>query len=263
MRDVRDRPGRGDHRAVAVLHGVVARLRQVVHQKRVRASLERRKLAVDGALLLDDLRHIPDDRLNLIRRPRVVHGKTKRPWAHGEGLDCEGTELDRAVHQVLQVRRGELVDVGNGIGDGSPRVGRRPVGCPRVVRRPVPVCPEQLRRHLPGRAGRRIEGQRRRPIVEAAPPHDRRRHVDVRMARIDGQIRSIEPIAADLVFQRDGALVRRHAPSRIIRPIRPQLAGRPAHTRGRRRPPWRSRAPHNGPGTIGSSAIREAPSAAR
>ena len=75
----------------------------------------------------------------------------------------------------------------------------------------------ELRRDLPFCARGRLERRRGGPIVETARPHDRCRHVDVRVGGVDGQIRAVDPIAIDLVFDRHDARVHRHAPAGIVR----------------------------------------------
>ena len=104
---VRDGRGRGHDRAVAVLHAVAVRVREVVREKRVGARLVVGKLAVDRALLPDDLLDVLHQAVDLPVGAGVMHGEPERRGAHGELTHHDRTELDGAVHQVLQVGRGE------------------------------------------------------------------------------------------------------------------------------------------------------------
>ena len=82
----------------------------------------------------------------------------------------------------------------------------------------------QLRRDLPLRTGRRSERQRGGTIVKAAGPHDRCRHVDVRMARIDRQVRPVDAIAIHLVLDGHAGRMGRYGPSGVVRPFEAQFA---------------------------------------
>ena len=114
----------------------------------------------------------------------------------------------------------------------------------------------QLRRDLPARAGRLLERDGDRPLVEAVRPHDGRRHVDVRVRRVDAEVRAVHAVAVHLVLHRHAAAVTAHVPPVRIRPRRRQLASVGAERRARRRRSWRSRASSSAPATIGSSAAR-------
>ena len=177
-----------------------------------------RVLAVDGALLLDDLLDILHERVQLRVGAGVMDGESECPRADRELADHDGPELCRTVHQVLQVRRGQLERVG----DRSPR----------VVRRPVPVYVE-LRRHLPMFTGRLLERDDRGSILEAVRPHQRRRHIDVRVVGVDRQIRAVDAIAVHLVLHGDERVDVVH----VLREVVQRIAARrrPAHSQLERR----------------------------
>ena len=82
----------------------------------------------------------------------------------------------------------------------------------------------QLRRDLPAHAGGLLEADGHRPIVEPVRPHDRRRHVDVRVRGVDGEVGAIHAVAEHLVLHGDAAAVSRHVPPVRVRPCRRQLA---------------------------------------
>ena len=122
--------------------------------------------------------------------------KPERLQPDGELRDEQRAQLDRAVHQVRQVRGGKLERV-------------------RALM--------QLRRGLPAGAGRRLKLQGGRPIVHAPGPHDRRGHVQMHVRRVHSQVRPVNPVAVDLVLDRDDIPVGRHGPSGLIGPLNRQL----------------------------------------
>ena len=95
-----------------------------------------------------------------------------------------------------------------------------------------------------------------RPIVEAVRPHDRRRHVDVRVRRVDGEIRAVDAIAEHLVLHGHAAAVTGDVPAVRIRPASSAARGRRRRRRARRRRSSRNRAANSGPATSGSCAAR-------
>ena len=82
----------------------------------------------------------------------------------------------------------------------------------------------ELRGDLPVRASGLLEGDGDRPIVLAVRPHHRRRHVDVRVGLVDGEVRAVHAIAVDLVLHRDAAAMAADVPAVRIRPCRLDLA---------------------------------------
>ncbi len=194
------RPGRDD-RAVAMLHAVAARVRQILGQERVITRFVFRELAVHRALLADDLFDILHEAVELGVGARVMHGESEFGRIHRELADRHRTEFRGAVHQVLKIRRRELERRRSGV---------------------------QLRGHFPLRTGRLHERQRHRPIVQPMGPHDRRRHVDVRVRRVDGQIRPVDGVPVHFVLHGDAAaMAAAHIPPVRIGPRRLQLAAVP------------------------------------
>ena len=114
---------------------------------------------------------------------------------HREGAQREGADLGRAVHQVVQVGRG--VDQ-------------------RVVGR------EELGGHLPRLAGRRHELHPGAARLETLGPHQRGRHVEVPVGRVDAEIGAVGTIAEHTVAHRHRAVVARHVPLMQVRPHRGQ-----------------------------------------
>ena len=114
--------------------------------------------------------------VELRRRPGVMRGEAERVAVDRELANRHRAELGRAVHQVLKIGRGELERRG-----------------PRV----------QLRRDAPARlavaAAGRFERDGRGTIVEPARPHDRRRHVDVRVRRVDREVGAVDAVAEHFV----------------------------------------------------------------
>ena len=197
-----DRSRRGNHGAVPMLHAIAIRVREIVGQECIGPWFVDRILAVDRTLLADDFLHVLDERFELCGGAGVMCGETKRPAVDLELTDRHRTELRGAVHQILKVRRRKLEG-------GRARM--------------------QLRRHLPMETRGRNKGQCRWPVVQSARPHDRRRHVDVRMASVHGQVGAVHAIAEYLVAQRQGAAVLVHRPSIWVGPFRRQLASVSAH----------------------------------
>ncbi len=187
---------RGDDRAVAVLHPITATPGHVVAEERVVPGLELRILAEHGALLSDDLLGAGDVLVDFGLARVVMDRDPDRGLLAIAATDLERpdrlrAQLRRAVHQVLQVRRGE---------------------------RPGIVGREQLRRRHPRQALRRLEGDAHAAVIEPARPQQRRRHVHVRVRRIDGEIGAVDVIAVDLVDDADGAVVTGDVPLVRARP---------------------------------------------
>ena len=72
----------------------------------------------------------------------------------------------------------------------------------------------QLCGDLPRR--RRLERDPRGALLEAACPHQRRRHVDVRVGRVDREVRAVEAIAPYFVADAHHAAVPRNVPLRRV-----------------------------------------------
>ena len=80
------------------------------------SRLEHRVLAEDRALLANDLLDVVDVSINLSVGAGVMKGEPERPRAGRELAQLnERAELRRAVHQVLQVRRGRLECIRTGM----------------------------------------------------------------------------------------------------------------------------------------------------
>ena len=90
-------------------------------------------------------------------------------------------ELGRAVHQVLEVRRGERPAGRRSGTAASRRFQSEPSGGSNVTRTRTPF--------------------------EAARPHQRRRHVHVRVRGVDAEVRAVDVVAEDLVDDAHGAVV--------------------------------------------------------
>ena len=104
---------------------------------------------------------------------------------HVELADHQIGQLREAVHEVLEIRRGEG---------------------PRIVRR------KQLGRDFPVRSLRRCEADLHRPRFLALHPHERRRHVHARVCCIDAHVRAVGRVAEDFVDDTNGAVVTGDAP---------------------------------------------------
>ena len=194
---------RRDHGAVAMLHAVAAAPRHVVAEERVDTAVELRKLAIDGALLLHDLFRARDvlvhfgvagvvmDRdANRLRLPSGPSGLRTVKRA-----DRLRAQLGRTVHEVLEVRGRE---------------------------RPAIAGRKELRRRHPVEAFGRLEGHTDRPAIEAARPQEGRRHVHVRVRRIDREVGAVDVVAVDLVDDAHGAVVAADVPPIRIGPRRLQ-----------------------------------------
>ena len=105
---------------------------------------------------------------------------------HGKHLESELAHLAGTVHQIRKIGRGERLLVGAG---------------------------EQLRRHAPRGSGRALEADGRAPLLEAAYPHQRCRHVDVGVVGIDAQIRAVRSVAEHAIVDADGVRVRCDVPT--------------------------------------------------
>ncbi len=185
------RPGGRDDGAVPMLHAIAARPGQIVGDEGVVPRLELRKLAEDLPLLTHDCFDVLRQPVEVRVGARVVSGQANRASIRGERPHRARPEFDRAVHQILQVRRGELE-----------RAGAR----------------EQLRERAPLLSCWRLQRDDRTTVVEAARPHQRRRHVDVRVRWVNREVGAIQHVAENLVAQRDAAVVPRCNPSVRIRP---------------------------------------------
>ena len=186
---LRSAPERRQHRAVAVLHAVAAGPRQVVGEERVGAAVEARQLAEDRDRLADDLLDVPGEGLGVDPAAVVVQGDAQGLRAlallHREAVQREGPHFGGAVHQVVQVGGGEDQRVVGG---------------------------EELRRHLPGLARRRHELDAGGARLQPLGPHQRRRHVQVAVGGIDGQVGAVDAIAEDAVADHHRAVVAGHVP---------------------------------------------------
>ena len=90
-----------------MLHAVAARVRQVVGEESVVPRLVLRILVEDRPFLLDDLLDVLHQAVELDLCVRVMHREAKLVPTHFELAQRDGPELDRAVHEVLQVGRGQ------------------------------------------------------------------------------------------------------------------------------------------------------------
>ena len=184
------------HRAVPVLHAVAVGPRQVVGEKRVGAVLVRRQLAVDGALGFHDRLDAGGEVIGV----RVAAGVVERDAhvrrrARSVGVERlleappgDGTELGGAVHQELEVRRGE-----------DERIAGR----------------KQLRRDGPVRAGRRAhERDADGTQLEARHPHQAGGHVQVRVRRVDRHVGAVDAVAVDAVRDAQAAVMAGDGPLR-------------------------------------------------
>jgi hypothetical protein len=176
LRGIAERAPAGDHGAVAVLHAVTVRPRQIVREERVRARVELRELAENLRGLADDLLHVLDVRIRVPVRPVVVQRRSNRlrpvhPIVDGDAAERELAELRGAVHQV--------VDVGG-------REDERIVGR-EELRRDAPRAPRwPHKRHAGG--AREL----------AADEHHRRRHVHVRVRGVHAQVGAVRAVAEAL-----------------------------------------------------------------
>ena len=219
-------------RAVAVLHAVAVDPRRVVEQERVvpgSYSGNSPNTAICSRAMLSAPSSPARRRRPASRRNARRGGSSRAP---------SGWERERAQHEVprapsdcrevLQVRRGE----GQGVAVGI-----------------------QLRADLPVRVAPAAERDPDRPVVEAPRPQERRRHVQVRVRRVDAEVGAVGVVAEDLVHAA--------APCRRGRPTSHWYGfGRvawPASGPCRRTPRPRTRssrirAPRTVPATTGSSA---------
>ena len=197
-----DRGAFGDDRTVAMFHAVAAAPRDVVAEERIRPAVEFRELAEHRALLAHDLLRaggvLVDVRLGRVVMDRRADGELPAVGiADGERPERLVAELGRAVHQVLEVRRREG---------------------PRIVGR------EQLRRGLPVGALGRHELHADGAPLEAARPHQGRRHVHVRVRGVDAEIGAVDVVAEHLVGDAHARRMLRHVPLVRVRPDDPELA---------------------------------------
>ena len=175
-----------------MLHAVVVRIRQIVGEERVITRFVCGKFAVDGALLANDLLHVLHQAIEVTVRAGLMRGEAERVPAQLELARDDGPELDRAVDEVLQVRRGELQ-------------GRR--------------AGMELARHGPrlGDTGGLCQREGDGTVVHPARPHERRRNVHVEMTGVDGEIRAVDAIAEHLVTHDHRRPVLGHRPAGGIR----------------------------------------------
>ena len=179
--------GRGrEHGAVAVLHAIAAGPGQVVGDERVRAAgcLERGILPEHLPHLADDPLDIGGEGRDLCRRSvmmdRDVNGRRTVAVGDGERAQVVVADLGRTVHQIGKVRRDERQIVAPG---------------------------QQLRGHPPRRPRGTLDANRRRPRLEAPCPDERRRHVDMRVRGVHGDVSAIHPIPEEAVLHAHGAIV--------------------------------------------------------
>src|SRR5690606_21045026 len=95
-------------------------------------------------------------------------------------------QLDRAVEEVVEVRRGK--------------------GVRRIAR-------DELRGDLPVRALGRVESDADRPVLEAARPDEGGRDVQVRVRRIDPAVGAVRAVAEEGVGETDGPVVSGDGPA--------------------------------------------------
>ena len=114
----------------------------------------------------------------------------------GETPLHERAELRRAVEQILEVRRRERQ---------------------RVIRR------VELGRHPPVASSRWLEPDGGRSPLEPHAPHQRGRHVQVRVRDVDPEIGPIDPVAEDFVGEPDSPVVPGHIPPGHLGPHRVEL----------------------------------------
>ena len=177
-----------------MLHPVAVRPWQVVGDERVGVALERGELAVDAAGFAHNPLDVASEGVELRVGSRVVHGQAhnRRPGHVGkrERPQTERADLRGTVHEVLQVWRG----VGK-------RIGTR----------------QELGPDAPARPRRRSEAHRRGPQLEAAGPHQRRRHVDVRVGAVDAEVGAVDSIAENPVGDAHRPMVLCHVPLMRVR----------------------------------------------
>src|SRR5262245_46083293 len=111
-----------------MLHAVAARVGQIVGQESVTAGFVGRVFPKDGALDADDLLDILDEAIEFASGSQMVDSKSKRVTVNVELFHRSGTEFRWAVHQVLEIRRGEFKRVRAGMelrGNLPPGIRRR------------------------------------------------------------------------------------------------------------------------------------------
>ena len=186
--------GAGERGAVAMLHAVAARPRQLDAEERVGVVLVGGNSPKDVARFADDPLGVLREGVELPRRcpswcsaMRNV-GALPPPVGHGERPHREGAE-----------------SVGLSIRYCS-------VGAVKTER----VAPwEELRGHLPVVPGRLHERDATPGDRTSPRPHQRRGHVDVRMRRVDAEVGAVDAIAEDLDrCTRTVAAVLRRRPTR-------------------------------------------------
>src|SRR5262245_33339847 len=96
------------HRAVAMLHRIDGGVGQVVRDERIVPRFVFGILTEYRAFLTDDSFNVLHEIVDLSGTLRVMYREPEFALADGEVPDQQGTELDRTVHQILQVRRGEF-----------------------------------------------------------------------------------------------------------------------------------------------------------
>ena len=202
LRRVPERAAPGDDRAVAVLHAVTVHPGQVVGQERVGAGIELRQLAEDLHRFADGLLDVADVGVGVAVRSVMVQRHPNRlrsvhAIVDGDAAEREVAELGRAVHQVVDVGRGE-----------DQRVAGR----------------EELGGDAPLPSRRLHERHARRPRELPAHEHHRRRHVHVRVRGVDAQVGAVGSIAEHLVGDHHRAVVSGHVPLVQVRPLGLQLA---------------------------------------
>jgi hypothetical protein len=171
----------GEYGAVAMLHPVGARPWQKIRDKRV-GGLEWRQLAKDGAFFTHDPLQRCGETIRIGVAAVVVQCHSKFA-IHRERPQRKRTQLDRAVDQIGEIGRRK-----------RPRIGGR----------------MQLGRGLP--RGRRVERHTRGATFEPARPHERRRNIQMRVCRVDREMRSIQRVTEYFVAHAHRAAMRRHIP---------------------------------------------------
>ena len=160
-----------------MLHAVAAGPRQVVGEKGVGAALECGKLAEDRQLFADDALGIGGERVGFGVGAVVVQRDAERGGSPAAAAPA--TLKVRSVWALnsdgLSIRYWRL---------GAVNVSGSLVGYSCVATR-----------HW--RPGRLLERDARRPVLEPARPHQRRRHVDVGVRGVDAQVGAVHAIAED------------------------------------------------------------------
>ena len=236
-----DRDRGRDDGAVAMLHAVAAAPRHVVAEERVRAGLEVRELAEDRAFLVDDLLDARAVLVDVGVGRVVMHCRPDSQLlavgiADLERPDRLRAQLRRAVHQVLEVRRGER-PASRSERAASPASSARSCGGSNVTRTGRTSSP---RAHIS------VAGMFMCACVVSI-----------------AEVRAVDAIAEHLVDDADGAVVAGDVPLGRIRAATASARCPCRRRRERRRRSSRTRARHSVRATIGSCAPASGPAGNR